>query len=84
MGDAELGVRLAKRHWTRGYASEAATGLIEFAFRDEAISRIIGIVDPNNHRSVRMLGKLGMVFERDIEFDGYDHPDHLYALVRKS
>ena len=25
-----------------------------------------------------------MVFERTIMFDGYDHPDHLYAFSRST
>lgn len=81
-GEAELGLRLAKRYWRQGYASEAADRLIEAAFDDPAIVRIVGIADPNNHRSVRLLERLGMVFEREIEFEGYDHPDRLYALNR--
>lgn len=81
-GDAELGLRLAKKYWRQGYASEAADKMIEAAFDDPAISRIVGIVDPTNHRSVCMLERLGMIYEREIEFEGYDHPDRLYALDR--
>lgn len=78
-GDAEIGFRLAKHAWTRGYATEAAGGIIEAARGYPVIERIVAIVDPNNHPSVHVLKKAGMAFERDIAFDGYDYPDHLYV-----
>lgn len=80
-GDVELGLRLAKEYWQLGYAYEAAITMIGLAFEDETVLRIIGIVDPSNVTSVRWLKKLGMAFEHDIEFEGYDHPDHLYSLA---
>lgn len=80
-GDVELGLRLVKEYWQCGYAHEAAIALVGLAFQDETVSRIVGIVDPNNVTSVRWLKKLGMTFQHDIEFEGYDHPDHLYAMA---
>ncbi len=79
-GDVELGVRLTQAHWRQGYAREAARRVIDIALQEEPSARVVGIVDPNNRRSVRMLMQLGMVYERDIMFDGYDYPDHLYVL----
>lgn len=80
-GDVELGLRLAKEYWQCGYAHEAATAMVGLAIQDETVSRIVGIVDPSNVTSVRWLKKLGMTFQHDIEFKGYDHPDHLYAMA---
>ncbi|WP_162651733.1 GNAT family N-acetyltransferase [Lentilitoribacter sp. Alg239-R112] len=80
-GDVELGLRLAKEYWQRGHAYEAATAMINLAFEDKTISRVVGIVDPSNVTSINWLKKLGMTFERDIEFEGYDHPDHLYTML---
>ena len=81
-GDVELGIRLAPGYWGQGYASEAARCMIELALRNKDVHRVIGIVDPANMRSVHLLQKLGMRFGRAIEFDGYDHPDHLYVIER--
>lgn len=78
-GDAEIGFRLARHAWAQGYATEAAGGIIEAARGHPVIERIVAIVDPNNHRSVHVLKKAGMAFERDIAFEGYDYPDHLYV-----
>ncbi|MEM9031320.1 MAG: GNAT family N-acetyltransferase [Pseudomonadota bacterium] len=78
-GDAEIGFRLAMGAWGRGYATEAANGIIDDAAQVGLARRVVAIVDPGNTRSLRVIEKLGMTFERDILFDGYDHPDHLYA-----
>ncbi len=83
-GDVELGIRLIRGAWRQGYATEAARRMIDLAFECENAMRVIGIVDPENVKSVRLLRKLGMTFEREVVFEGYDHPDHLYALDRKS
>ncbi len=78
-GDAEIGFRLARHAWSQGYASEAIEQIIEAAKSLESICRIIAIVDPHNVRSLHVLSKAGLAYERDIMFDGYDYPDHLYV-----
>lgn len=80
--EAELGFRLARQNWGRGYATEVAKAVVEDAFGAGKIDRMIGIVDPHNGASVRVLQKLGMSYARPISFEGYDYPDHLYVLDR--
>ena len=80
--EAELGFRLARRSWGRGYATEAAQAVVEAAFGAGWVDRLIGIVDPHNSASVRVLQKLGMSYARPITLEGYDYPDHLYVLDR--
>lgn len=79
-GDAEIGFRLMKRVWGRGYATEAAHRLICATHLSGSFERIVGIVDPANHRSVRVLKKLGMTLLGGIVLDGYTYADHLYAM----
>ena len=78
--EAELGFRLARPCWGRGYASEAAAMAIDHGAAALRLRRIVAIVDPGNLASVRVVEKLGMRFERAIMFDGYTHPDRLYAI----
>ena len=80
--EAELGFRLARRSWGKGYATEVAQAVVEAAFGTDKVDRLIGIVDPHNVASVRVLQKLGMSYARPISFAGYDYPDHLYVLVK--
>lgn len=78
-GDAELGVRLAKHAWGRGYATEAVLGMIDAAEGMTRAHRIVAIVDPHNNPSVRVLEKAGMIKKGDLVLAGYDYPDHLYV-----
>ncbi len=39
-------------------------------------------IDPGNLASFRVAGKIGMTYEREVMFDGYTHPDHLYAISK--
>lgn len=41
----------------------------------------VAIVDPNNQQSVRVLEKVGMTYEPEVMFDGYDYPDHRYVVA---
>lgn len=80
-GEWELGCRLAKSSWGQGYALEAARALIGRAFSERGIRRVAAIVDPANTRSVALFKRLGMVFESEVMFEGYDHPDHRCILA---
>ncbi len=79
-GDVEIGFRLMKSVWGRGYAAEAAYRLIYTTQLRGSFDRIVGIVDPANCRSVRLLKKLGMTLIGGIMLDGYTYADHLYAV----
>ncbi len=77
--ESEIGFRLARSAWGRGYATEAVQRMIEAAKSITSTQRVVAIVDPHNHRSVRLIEKIGMMYERDVMFEGYDHPDHRYV-----
>jgi [ribosomal protein S5]-alanine N-acetyltransferase len=80
--EAELGFRLARRYWGRGYATEAAGAACDYALHRLLLPRIIAMIDPDNTASVRVAVKIGMTRESEIMFQGYTHPDHLYAIRR--
>lgn len=56
----EVGWRLAREAWGRGYATEAARAAVAFGFEEHGIEEILSIVDPDNERSLRVCTKLGM------------------------
>jgi RimJ/RimL family protein N-acetyltransferase len=80
--ETEVGYRLARAHWGKGFATEAALAVRNYAFDQLAISRLIAIIDPANAASIRIAKKLGMAYEKDVTFADYDHPDHVYAIER--
>lgn len=78
--EIELGYRFSRVHWGHGYATEAARAVRDFAFQTLGVKRLIAMIDPANAASIRVALKLGMQYERDVMFEGYTHPDHVYAL----
>lgn len=67
----EVGWRLAREHWGRGYATEAARAAIGFGFDDLGLDEIVAMVAPANTPSRRVAERLGMT--RD-PADDFDHP----------
>jgi RimJ/RimL family protein N-acetyltransferase len=67
----EIGWRLAKEHWGRGYASEAATASLRFAFESLKLQQITAFTVPLNKRSIGVMERIGM--SRDLAGD-FEHP----------
>ncbi len=56
---------LARDAWGRGYATEIAAGIIDYAFSDRRLSRVISMIHPDNDASARVAERVGMAYERD-------------------
>lgn len=59
----DIGYALLPEHAGRGYAIEAARGVLDHARRVLALTRLLAITDAGNGRSVALLERLGMQFE---------------------
>lgn len=59
---AMLGYALARAHWGRGLATEAATVVVRWGFATHDLVEIWASTDAANVRSRRVLEKLGMTF----------------------
>jgi RimJ/RimL family protein N-acetyltransferase len=68
LGEVDLGYRLLPEYWGRGLATEAGQACLRYGFQTLQLSRIIGLVDPANVRSVRVLEKCGLTFEKMTTF----------------
>lgn len=87
----EIGWRLARQHWNRGYATEAAVAVRDHAFEVLNLEALVSFTVPANVRSRGVMERLGM--SRAAE-DDFDHPGlpqghplqrHvLYRLSRKA
>jgi ribosomal-protein-alanine N-acetyltransferase len=60
---AELGYWLGYDAWGRGYATEAASAIVDFGFRELGLERIYAQVFEGNDASCHVLTKLGMINE---------------------
>jgi ribosomal-protein-alanine N-acetyltransferase len=71
-GMVDLGFRLMKKHWQKGYASEAAMASLKYGFEELKLNEIIGRAEPENIASIIVLKKCGMIFSHK-EFDDLHH-----------
>lgn len=78
--EVEIGYRLVRRCWGKGYATEAAYTVRDHGFQNLGLSRLVAMIDPANVTSIRVAEKLGMRYEKDVMLEGYTYPDHLYAM----
>jgi RimJ/RimL family protein N-acetyltransferase len=68
--DPEIGWWLARSHWGRGLATEAARVALEDAFERVGLKRLISIARPENIASIGIMKKLGLEFDDEFESDG--------------
>jgi RimJ/RimL family protein N-acetyltransferase len=78
-GEVDLGYRLRRDRWGRGYATEAAQGCIAYAFHELKLDSLIGRVAKDNYASIRVLEKLGFHREADAPCDSL--PGWRYRIV---
>ncbi|MFA1541980.1 GNAT family N-acetyltransferase [Actinomadura monticuli] len=67
----EIGWRLARSAWGRGYATEAARRALRHAFDDLALDEVVSFTSVRNLRSRAVMERIGMT--RD-ESGDFDHP----------
>jgi RimJ/RimL family protein N-acetyltransferase len=58
--EIEIGYRYVRAAWGQGVATEAARAVLAHGFHELRLPRIVGVTDPANHASKRVLAKLGM------------------------
>ncbi|MDA0352785.1 MAG: GNAT family N-acetyltransferase [Chloroflexi bacterium] len=64
---AELGYSLAPAHWNRGFTTEAARAVLDYAFFVLALDEVVARADARNIGSWRVMEKLGMARTAVIE-----------------
>lgn len=79
-GEYEIGFHLRPKFWGRGYATEAATAVILYAFTTLKAEKLFAGHNPKNVTSQKVLRKLGFVYTGDEFYEptGLYHPS--YAL----
>jgi RimJ/RimL family protein N-acetyltransferase len=77
VSEPELGWTFARAHWGNGYATEAATAAMKHSFDFLRLRRIISLIDPQNVASKRVAVRIGMAFERQVQWRS--KPADLYS-----
>jgi ribosomal-protein-alanine N-acetyltransferase len=78
--DVDIGYALLPRFWSKGYASEAARAVKEYAKDVVGLNRMVAIVDPANEGSIRVLEKLGLHYEKMVRLSADDIDLKLFAI----
>jgi RimJ/RimL family protein N-acetyltransferase len=79
--EREVAWALSRTFWGRGYAFEAATAALRFAFDTLGWSRAISLIAPLNLRSISLAERLGERYEQNLVVRG--HEMSLYAIERR-
>lgn len=65
----EIGWRIKKEEWNKGYATEAATACLRYGFRTLGFADVYSFTAAINHSSEKVMQKIGMKKEGE-----FDHP----------
>ena len=68
--ETEVDFIVAPQFWGRGIATAVGEAALRFGFDELGVSRIIGLVHPDNSVSKRVLEKIGMTLDRRTEYFG--------------
>jgi RimJ/RimL family protein N-acetyltransferase len=77
---AELGYDLRSDYWNRGFATEAASAVRDFAFDELKLPRLTSLIRVGNEASRRVSEKIGMRLVAEIT--RYGRPYWRYAIDR--
>jgi RimJ/RimL family protein N-acetyltransferase len=82
----EVGWRLARHCWGKGYATEAARASLDYGFRRLGLSSIVSFAVFANMRSRRVMERIGMTHDPGGDFNHpnipADHPLQPHVLYR--
>ena len=80
----EIGWRLRKEFWNRGYATEAAQACLDFAFQQAGLSEVYSFTSLLNLPSQKVMQKLGMEFVKEFDNEKVpaDSPLYRHTLYR--
>ena len=68
----EVGWTVAREHWGKGYAPEAARAACAWAHDELGARHIVSLIHPANEQSIRVAEKLGETLEGHHSTRGFD------------
>jgi [ribosomal protein S5]-alanine N-acetyltransferase len=63
--EVELFYKLGRDYWGKGDATEAAQAVVRYAFEELRLSRIVSHANCDNHHSVALMRRVGLMIEDD-------------------
>jgi RimJ/RimL family protein N-acetyltransferase len=80
LDDADIGFALLPEYEGKGYAFESAAAVMDYARNVLKLGKISAITVAPNKNSIRLLEKIGLVFEKTLKLS--DDPEELMLFVK--
>lgn len=80
LDDVDVGYAFLPQYWQQGYAYESASAVMAYSTGVLGLKRIVAITAVDNHRSAKLLEKLGLYFERMVKYPGDEKEIRLFAI----
>ncbi|MFG3309168.1 GNAT family N-acetyltransferase [Streptomyces wuyuanensis] len=80
VGEIEIGWRLARPYWGRGYATAAARTTLD-RLRSAGVPSVVAMVDSRNERSIAVTRRLGMELAETYVVPGSDRKGLCFRLT---
>lgn len=81
LNEVDLGFAFCPRFWRNGYGFESAAAVMGYGRTALGLRRIVAILSRDNHRSSKLLERLGFCFERTVKLHPDDAELDLYAIA---
>ncbi|WP_435353793.1 GNAT family N-acetyltransferase [Emticicia sp. SJ17W-69] len=78
--DIDIGFAFLPHLISKGFGYEAASATLDYALNTLKIKRIIAIVNPDNEKSIGLIKKIGLHFEKMIKFGGEEKELMLFGI----
>ena len=78
--DADLGYAFLPDFWHQGFAIEAVKSVIDYAKNSHQLSQILALSKSSNAPSIKLLNKVGFLFDRDLKLLEDEENLQIYRL----
>ncbi len=78
--DPDIGFAFLPAHWSQGYAFESAAAVMTYARETLGLDRILAITSADNEASAKLLGKIGLRFEKMIKLSDDAEEIKLFSI----
>jgi RimJ/RimL family protein N-acetyltransferase len=77
----DLGFAFLPEYWSKGYAFESASAVLDQARNVFKLTQVLAITTPNNDASIKLLERLGFQFERLMKLSTDSDEVKLFSLI---
>lgn len=77
LDEYDLGYRFFKKHWSKGYATEASKAVLEYAKNVLKLKEVVGRASADNYNSIKVLEKVGFILKEE----GFEHGEKIVKYL---